>query len=104
MSGVDITENKEGVVLAVKVIPGGSRTAIAGVLDGMLKVKISAPAERGKANQSLIEFLAKRLSVKKKAVSIVSGHTSPLKKVQICGLTAENISGELIQAGKRSNP
>ena len=102
MSGVDITESVEGVVFAVKVVPGGSRTAIAGVLDGMVKIKLSAPAEKGKANQSLIEFLAKRLGVKKKAVSIVSGHRSPLKKVQICGLTAENVLGELIQTGKRS--
>jgi hypothetical protein len=102
MSGVDITESVEGVVFAVKVVPGGSRTAIAGVLDGMVKIKLSAPAQKGKANQSLIEFLAKRLGVKKKAISIVSGHTNPLKKVQIRGLTAENVLGELIQTGKRS--
>ncbi len=102
MAGVEVTESENGVVLTVKVVPGASRTAIAGELDGMVKIKLSAPAEKGKANQSLIEFLAKRLGVKKKAVSIVSGHTSPIKKVQICGITAEDVLGELIQTGKRS--
>jgi len=97
MAGVDITESEDGVVLAVKVVPGASKTAIAGEYDGMLKIKLSAPPQKGKANQCLIEFVARRLGVKKKAVSIVSGHTSALKKVQICGLTAEEVVSGLIR-------
>ena len=40
-----------GVVLSVKVVPGSSKTAVVGELNGMLKVKLSAPPERGKANR-----------------------------------------------------
>ena len=102
MAGVDITESEDGVVLTVKVVPGSSRTTIAGELDGMVKIKVSAAPEKGKANQCLVEFLAGRLGVKKKSVSIVSGHTSPIKKIQICGVTAEDVLSELIRTGKRT--
>ena len=100
MAGLDITDCDGGVIVAVKVVPGASRTAIAGELSGMLKIKVSAAPEKGKANQSLIEFLAKRLGVKKNAVSIVAGKTNPVKRVQICGMTAEEVMGELMRSGK----
>ena len=100
MAGVEITESQDGVVLAVKVVPGASRTAIAGEYGGMLKIKLSAPPQKGKANQCLIEFLAKRLGVKKNAVSIVAGKRHPSKRVQISGVTAEEVMGEFFRSGK----
>ena len=100
MAGVDITESQEGVVLAVKVVPGASRMAIAGEYGGMLKIKLSAPPQKGRANQCLIEFLAKRLGVKKNAVSIVAGKTNPVKRLQISGVTAEEVMGEFFRSGK----
>ncbi len=102
MADVDITESEDGVVLSVKVVPGASKTAIAGEYNGMLKIKLSAPPQKGKANQCLIEFVARRLGVKKKAVSIVSGHTSPIKKIQICGVTAEDVLSELMWLDRRN--
>jgi len=100
MAGLDITNCDGGVIVAVKVVPGASRTAIAGQLDGMLKIKVSAPPEKGKANQCLIEFLARRLRVKKNAVSILTGKTNPAKRVQISGVTAEEVTGELMRCGE----
>jgi uncharacterized protein (TIGR00251 family) len=102
MANVDITESEDGVVLTVKVVPGASRTAIAGELDGMVKIKVSAAPEKGKANQCLVEFIAGRLGVKKKSVNIVSGQTSALKRVQISGITAEDVLSELMRPGRRS--
>ena len=95
MAGLEVTQTDGGVVLAVKVVPAGSKTAIVGQLNGMLKIKLSAAPEKGKANQCLINFLAERLSVRKNAVSIVSGATSPVKKVLIADLTVENVLGKL---------
>ena len=99
---MEVTESEDGVVLAVKVVPGASRTAIAGELDGMVKIKVPAAPEKGKANQCLVEFIAERLGVKKKSVSIVSGQASTLKKVQICGITAEDVLSELMRTDRRS--
>lgn len=79
------------VVFDVKVVPGSSRTKLAGMLEGMVKVKVAAAAEKGKANRCLIDFLAKKLCVKKKSIEIISGQTSPVKQVQIEGVCAEDI-------------
>jgi len=38
-----------------------------------------------------VGFLAKRLDVKKKAVSIISGQTNPVKGVQVLGVSAEEV-------------
>ena len=95
MAGLEVTQTDGGVVLAVKVVPAGSKTAIVGQLNGMLKIKLSAAPEKGKANQCLINFLAERLGVRKNTVSIVSGATSPVKKVLIADLTVENVLNKL---------
>ena len=78
-----------------KIVPGGSRTGLCGLLNGMLKIKISAAPEKGKANQELVGFLAKKLGVKKKAVSIISGQTKPVKQVQVLGISTETLLKKL---------
>ena len=95
MTGLEIQETKDGVVFTAKVVPASSRTSLSGLLGGMLKIKISAAPEKGKANQCLIEFLAKKLGVKKNAVSIISGQTSPVKQIQVLGVSAEMIIEKL---------
>jgi len=97
LSELVIQEADGGVVFGVKVVPGSSRTAIAGTLDGMLKVKISAAPEKGKANKCLIEFLAKQLGVKKNAVSISSGRTSAVKQIKIAGISTDTFLYKLKQ-------
>jgi uncharacterized protein (TIGR00251 family) len=83
------------VVFTAKVVPGSSRTCICGLLDGMLKIKISAQPEKGKANQCLLEFLAKQLGVKKSAISIISGQTNPIKQMQVLGTSADALLKKL---------
>lgn len=72
------------LTLRVKVIARSARSEMAGELaDGTLKVKIAAVPERGKANQELCRFLAHHFGVAPSAVSVISGHSSPLKLVRI---------------------
>jgi len=61
LAGLKIAAVKDGIRFAVRVVPGSSKTAFAGVLNGMLKVKIAAPPEKGKANECLVEFLSDKL-------------------------------------------
>jgi uncharacterized protein len=71
----------------VKVIPRSPKTELAGEMaDGTLKVKVAAPPEKGKANEALCVFLAAHYGVPRSAVSIITGHTAPLKLVKIDGL------------------
>ena len=96
MSNLKIEEHNEGAIFIAKIVPGSSGpTRICGLLDEMLKVKVSAAPEKGKANQCLIKFLAKQLGVKKNAVSIISGTTSPVKHVKVSGMSADTLLKKL---------
>ena len=95
MSNLAVEESNDGVVFTVKVVPGSSRTAVCGLLDEMLKIKVSAAPEKGKANKCLLDFLAKQLGVKKNAVKIVSGKSNPVKSVQVLGISVEQLLNKL---------
>ena len=75
------------MVFAVKVVPGSSRTAVAGLLNGMLKIRVAAPAEKGKANKCLTRFLCRQLGVNSNAVSIITGRTSAVKSIRVLGIS-----------------
>ncbi len=92
---LQIEEIEGGVIFSVKVVPASSRTCIAGLLGGMLKVKLSAPAEKGKANDALIDLLCEIFGIKKNQISILTGHTNPVKRIQITSLSADAITSKL---------
>ncbi len=91
MSKPTIQEDAGGVVFTAKIVPGSSRTVVAGVLEEMVKIRVAAPPEKGKANQCLIAFLAGQLGVRKNAIEIVSGQTNPVKQVRIAGVSAATL-------------
>jgi len=95
MAKLMVQEVDDGVVFTARIVPGSSRNTVSGLLDGMVKIKVSAAAEKGKANRCLIEFLARKLCVKKNAVSIVSGKTNPIKNIRILGVSAETLLEKL---------
>jgi uncharacterized protein (TIGR00251 family) len=90
-----IQDIEGGVVFTVKVVPGSSRTAVSGMLGEMVKIKVAAPPEKGKANQCLVEFLADKLGVKKNAISIIAGQTNPVKQVQVLGVSTDSLIEKL---------
>ena len=70
-----------GCVLSVLVSPGAGRDELRGEHDGRLKVALSAPPEKGKANKSLCAFLAREAGVRRSQVQVISGLTSRQKEV-----------------------
>ncbi len=72
-------------MITVKVVPGSSRSEIVGRHGTMLKIKVAAPPEKGKANKALLEFLAEQLNLKKTDLEITSGHTAGVKQVFLAG-------------------
>lgn len=83
------------VEFTVKVVPRSSRTALVGLLGDMLKIKLAAAPEKGKANESLVEFLAQALGVKRNAIKITAGQTSPVKTIRITDISAEALLDKL---------
>jgi uncharacterized protein (TIGR00251 family) len=77
------------VFLDVRVIPRASRPGLAGIRNGTLLVRVSAPPVEGAANEALIEVLSDALRVPKRAITIVSGERSRLKRVRVDGVTEE---------------
>jgi len=102
MAELTIREIEGVIVFSVKVVPSSSKTDVSGLLDGMLKIKISAAPERGKANRCLIDFLAKQLGVKKKSIKIIAGQTNPVKSVQVLGISTETLLKKLNLSELRS--
>jgi len=86
--------------LRIKVVPGSSRSAIAGPLGDRLKIRVAAPAEGGKANRAVIALLKEWLGARD--VEIVAGHAHAEKTVRVLGL--KEIAEEKIAefAGDRS--
>jgi len=81
--------------LTVKVVPGASRTELAGYTGGVLRVRVVAAPEKGKANRELTDFLAGALGVRKSAVTVVRGATARTKTVEIAGLTMGEVMAKL---------
>lgn len=87
--------------IALRVIPGSRREAIVGWMGDRLKVKVAAPPEDGRANQAVVALLAGALGVNDRAVTIVSGLTSPEKVVEVRGIKAAEIRTRLDAAQEK---
>jgi uncharacterized protein len=73
------------VELDVRAIPRAARDELAGVRDGRLLVRVTAPPLDGRANAAVCALLAKAAGVPKGAVRVVRGETSRDKRVRIEG-------------------
>ncbi len=85
-----------GTLLRVKVVPGASRSAVAGIHGDDLRVRIAAPAERGKANAALVALLAERLGVRRAQIEVVRGASQPRKTLRIDGLRPDEVLERLV--------
>ena len=81
--------------LRIKVVPGSSRDGIAGWLGDTLKVRVRAPAERGKANAAAERIVAEALGVSRARARVVSGGASARKVVEISGLSESEVQRRL---------
>lgn len=84
-----------GAQLRVKVVPGASRSRIAGLLGERLKIQIAAPPEAGKANQAVCALLARTTGLSRQQVQIVAGTSQPLKTVFLAGLSPAALAERL---------
>lgn len=67
----------------IRVIPNASRDAVAGWQEGVLRVKLQAVPEGGRANRALIAFLSRELGCHRREIRILSGETSRQKVVEV---------------------
>lgn len=82
-----------GVLVAVRLTPKAGRARIGPVVEGpdggrVLKVAVTAPAEKGKANAAMVALLAKTWRLPKSAFTVVRGATDRNKWLKIAGAPA----------------
>lgn len=97
----------DGVTLWIRLTPKGGRDALDGLetlSDGrvVLKARVRAAPEDGRANEALVELVAAQLRTPRRSVSIASGHTGRLKKLFIAGDPARLVAA-LEKAGATNN-
>jgi uncharacterized protein (TIGR00251 family) len=92
------TQERDGaVIFSVRVQPRASKDEIAGEMGGALKVRLRAPAVEDRANEALVEFLAELLKTSRSAVRILSGERSRTKRIEIRGVTRQQVLALLVQ-------
>jgi uncharacterized protein len=82
--------------LTVKITSNAPRNQISGVVNGILRIKIAAPPDKGKANEEMVDFLSKNLRIRKNEIQILRGHTSRNKLIGIVGLDIDTITSRLL--------
>jgi uncharacterized protein len=89
-----------GTRLRLRVVPGARRSALVGRHGDAWKVRVTAPPERGAANEAVLELLAEALGVSANEVRLVSGHGSRDKIVELTALGADEAEARLAANGK----
>jgi uncharacterized protein len=85
--------------LTIKVVPASSQNGLAGWLGDTLKVRVTAPPERGKANAAAEATIAEALGVSRSCVHVTSGQSSSRKTVEIVGLSEREVCRRLSKSG-----
>ena len=84
-----------GVVVPVLAQPGSKRNAIVVERAGAIRVAVTAPPEKGKANVAIQSVLALALGCKASQITLLSGETSRRKRFLIDGITADELTRHL---------
>jgi uncharacterized protein len=88
----------ESTRLRLRVSPGATRPGVVGRHGEAWKVRVAAAPEGGRANDAVVRLLADTLAVSRDAVTLVSGHSSRDKIVELAGLGPAQIERRLSTA------
>jgi len=99
---IPIESHPLGTVLPVRAQPGGRRNGLRGVQNGALKVSVTQAAEKGKANQAIVEVLCEELGLRKSQVELLAGETSRGKRLLIRDVTVEELARRIEAALARN--
>lgn len=101
---IQLAPHAEGCVVPVKAQPGARKNALVGEHAGALKLAVTAPPDRGRANRALLQLLAQLLGVKRSQVEILSGEARHDKRFLIRGLAVAEVAARLVQILSPSGP
>lgn len=82
--------------LELKIVPGASHDEVAGRHGTAVKIRLRAPAVDGRANDALLDFLAAKLGLPRRHVTLLRGEKSRHKTIRIAGLIAAAAEAALL--------
>ena len=90
------------VKLRIRVVPGAKSTGVLGRYGDAWKVRVTAPPERGRANDAVAALVARCVGVERPAVQVVAGLSSRDKVVELVGVSREEAERRLEAAGQEA--
>ena len=78
-----LTRSGNDFRLSVHATPGARHEKVGGEHDGALRVSVTAVADKGRANEAIVECIAKALDLKPWQVTLASGATNRRKTFTI---------------------
>ncbi len=87
-----LARHPQGTVITVWAVPGASRSGIVGLHDGAVRIRVSAPAQRGRANAEVAKVLAAALGA---PVELVSGAGARRKRFLVMALGIDEAAAAL---------
>jgi len=87
------------MLLRVRVTPAAGRDGLLGWQGDLLRLSVTAPAERGKANETALRLLADALGLPRQRLRIVRGYTSRQKVIAVEGLDEAEVRARLAATG-----
>jgi uncharacterized protein (TIGR00251 family) len=83
--------------IAIRVSPGARTSSVVGRYADGWKVRVTAPADQGKANDAVCKLVANVLGIAPSNVQVISGATNRSKLLQVEGVTAEEIESRFAE-------
>jgi len=82
--------------LKLRIVPNAKRDEVTGEHGDAVKIKVAAPAIEGKANEALLEFIAEKLGLHHRDITLIAGEKSRDKLIEIENLDAAEARARLL--------
>ena len=89
---IEMTQSSGDAFFSVRVSPKASRAGVTGVHAGALKIAVTEPPDKGKANAAVIALLARALDIPKSRIAIQGPLTSRTKKIRVKGISVATLA------------
>jgi uncharacterized protein (TIGR00251 family) len=102
MSMVSLELHPQGIVLPVRAQAGAKRQGLCGIHDGQLKVAVTQAAEKGKANDALVDVLADALGLRRSQLRLLTGKTTRTKRFLVTAIERDALARRIATALERA--
>ncbi len=84
-----IRQEGEAASFRIHLQPKASREAIVGEVDGILRLRVTAPPLEGRANEACLRLLAKALDLPVSRLRIAVGEHARVKTIRVADASAD---------------